>query len=177
MEYQSNPYHHGVYLHSDSRPRGRNLQWEIVWCLPADKERIDLCLQGWDYKLWPFLSFSECWNSPTRYIHKTVNWTRVYNLFYTLGENFFELDKTSVMPGYPKLIKDVWGISGPIDAAFTRINCEGKSYIFKVYSIMRYDIYNTVQIYQGFGDSKSNFIYKSTFKDNRGCTKHQITSR
>lgn len=97
--------------------------------------------------------------------------------FYTLGEYFFELDKTSVMPGYPKLIKDVWGISGPIDAAFTRINCQGKSYIFKVYSIMRYDIYDTVQIYQGFGDSKSNFIYKSTFKDNRGCTKHQITSR
>ncbi len=36
------------------------------------------------------------------------------------------------MPGYPKLIKDVWGISGPIDAAFTRINCQGKTYIFKV---------------------------------------------
>lgn len=49
-----------------------------------------------------------------------------------LGEYFFELDQKSVLPGYPKLIKDVWGISGPIDAAFTRINCQGKTYIFKV---------------------------------------------
>lgn len=55
------------------------------------------------------------------------------------GENFFELDKTSVMPGYPKLIKDVWGISGPIDAAFTRINCQGKSYIFKGNKYWRFD--------------------------------------
>lgn len=35
-------------------------------------------------------------------------------------------------PGYPKLISDVWGIEGPIDAAFTRINCQGKTYLFKV---------------------------------------------
>ncbi|CAB1348902.1 unnamed protein product [Coregonus sp. 'balchen'] len=32
------------------------------------------------------------------------------------------------MPGYPKLIQDIWGIRGPIDAAFTRINCQGKTY-------------------------------------------------
>lgn len=49
-----------------------------------------------------------------------------------LGEYFFELDQKSVLPGYPKLIKDVWGINGPIDAAFTRVNCQGKTYIFKV---------------------------------------------
>ncbi|KAF7656783.1 hypothetical protein LDENG_00036310 [Lucifuga dentata] len=47
------------------------------------------------------------------------------------GEYFFELDEKSVLPGYPKLIKDVWGIPGSIDAAFTRINCQGKTYIFK----------------------------------------------
>lgn len=35
-------------------------------------------------------------------------------------------------PGYPKLIQDVWGIEGPIDAAFTRINCQGKTYLFQV---------------------------------------------
>lgn len=35
-------------------------------------------------------------------------------------------------PGYPKLIRDIWGIEGPIDAAFTRINCQGKTYLFKV---------------------------------------------
>ena len=49
-----------------------------------------------------------------------------------LGEYFFELDQKAVLPGYPKLIKDVWGISGPIDAAFTRVNCQGKTYMFKV---------------------------------------------
>lgn len=47
------------------------------------------------------------------------------------GEYFFELDDKSVLPGYPKLIEDVWGIPGPIDAAFTRINCQGQSYFFK----------------------------------------------
>ncbi|MCJ8740575.1 hypothetical protein PDJAM_G00060680 [Pangasius djambal] len=55
------------------------------------------------------------------------------------GEYFFELDEKSVMPGYPKLIKDVWGIPGPIDAAFTRINCQGKSYIFKGNKYWRFD--------------------------------------
>lgn len=48
------------------------------------------------------------------------------------GKYFYELDETSVRPGYPKLISDVWGIEGPIDAAFTRINCQGKTYLFKV---------------------------------------------
>lgn len=48
------------------------------------------------------------------------------------GKYFFELDQKSVLPGYPKLVKDVWGIEGPIDAAFTRYNCQGKTYIFKV---------------------------------------------
>ncbi|XP_066492215.1 vitronectin [Tiliqua scincoides] len=47
------------------------------------------------------------------------------------GKYLYELDEKSVRPGYPKLIQEVWGIEGPIDAAFTRINCEGKTYIFK----------------------------------------------
>ncbi|XP_061461150.1 vitronectin isoform X2 [Rhineura floridana] len=47
------------------------------------------------------------------------------------GKYFYELDEKSVRPGYPKLIEEVWGIEGPIDTAFTRINCEGKTYIFK----------------------------------------------
>ncbi|KAF7206419.1 vitronectin b [Nothobranchius furzeri] len=55
------------------------------------------------------------------------------------GEFFFELDDKSVLPGYPKLIQDVWGISGPISAAFTRINCQGKSYIFKGKRYWRFD--------------------------------------
>lgn len=49
-----------------------------------------------------------------------------------LGQYCYELDETAVRPGYPKLIQDVWGIEGPIDAAFTRINCQGKTYLFKV---------------------------------------------
>ena len=56
----------------------------------------------------------------------------IIHLLCNLGDYFFELDERAVVPGYPKLIKDVWGISGPIDAAFTRINCQGKAYIFKV---------------------------------------------
>ncbi|KAM7374524.1 hypothetical protein PAMP_007175 [Pampus punctatissimus] len=55
------------------------------------------------------------------------------------GEYFFELDDKAVLPGYPKLIQDVWGISGPIDAAFTRINCQGKSYIFKGNKYWRFE--------------------------------------
>uniref|UniRef100_A0A3Q3WKS5 SMB domain-containing protein n=1 Tax=Mola mola TaxID=94237 RepID=A0A3Q3WKS5_MOLML len=55
------------------------------------------------------------------------------------GEYFFVLDQMSVLPGYPKLIKDVWGINGPIDAAFTRFNCQGKTYIFKGSKYWRFD--------------------------------------
>ncbi|XP_018604246.2 vitronectin a [Scleropages formosus] len=61
------------------------------------------------------------------------------------GEYFFELgDKAvppgkTVLPGYPKRIEDVWGIPGPIDAAFTRINCQGKTYIFKGNKYWRFD--------------------------------------
>ncbi|TNN49415.1 Disks large 4 [Liparis tanakae] len=42
------------------------------------------------------------------------------SMFAFRGVYFFQLDQKSVVPGYPKLIKDVWGIDGPIDAAFTR---------------------------------------------------------
>ncbi|XP_072285216.1 vitronectin [Pyxicephalus adspersus] len=47
------------------------------------------------------------------------------------GKYFYELDDKKALDGYPKLIKEVWGIEGPIDAAFTRMNCQGKTYIFK----------------------------------------------
>ncbi|KAJ1186321.1 hypothetical protein NDU88_003104 [Pleurodeles waltl] len=55
------------------------------------------------------------------------------------GKYFYELDEKKARDGYPKLIQDVWGIPGPIDAAFTRINCEGKTYIFKGGEYWRFD--------------------------------------
>ncbi|KAM9781354.1 vitronectin b [Syngnathus typhle] len=55
------------------------------------------------------------------------------------GEYFFELDDKAVLPGYPKLIVDVWGMPGPVDAAFTRINCQGKSYIFQGRKFWRFE--------------------------------------
>ncbi|XP_026113929.1 vitronectin a [Carassius auratus] len=55
------------------------------------------------------------------------------------GQYFFELDEKLVLPGYPKLIEDIWGIKGPIDAAFTRINCQGKTYIFKGKKYWRFE--------------------------------------
>ncbi|KFU87713.1 Vitronectin [Chaetura pelagica] len=55
------------------------------------------------------------------------------------GKYFYELDEKSVRPGYPKLISEVWGIEGPIDAAFTRINCQGKTYLFKGSQYWRFD--------------------------------------
>ncbi|XP_071431007.1 vitronectin [Pithys albifrons albifrons] len=61
------------------------------------------------------------------------------SLYAFRGKYFYELDKTSVLPGYPKLISDVWGIEGPIDAAFTRINCQGKTYLFKGTQYWRFD--------------------------------------
>nr|XP_020740435.1 vitronectin isoform X2 [Odocoileus virginianus texanus] len=53
------------------------------------------------------------------------------SLFAFRGLYCYELDEKAVRPGYPKLIQDVWGIEGPIDAAFTRVNCQGKTYLFK----------------------------------------------
>ncbi|XP_019401395.1 PREDICTED: vitronectin isoform X2 [Crocodylus porosus] len=61
------------------------------------------------------------------------------SIFAFRGKYFYELNETSVVPGYPKLIRDVWGMDGPIDAAFTRINCQGKTYIFKGSQYWRFD--------------------------------------
>ncbi|XP_042298370.1 vitronectin [Sceloporus undulatus] len=53
------------------------------------------------------------------------------SIFAFRGKYVYELDEKSAKPGYPKLIQELWGIEGPIDTAFTRINCEGKTYLFK----------------------------------------------
>ncbi|XP_055513703.1 LOW QUALITY PROTEIN: vitronectin-like [Leucoraja erinacea] len=53
------------------------------------------------------------------------------SIFAFQGQYFYELDKKGVVAGYPKQILDVWGVQGPIDAAFTRINCVGLTYLFK----------------------------------------------
>ncbi|KAM5273468.1 vitronectin [Ctenodactylus gundi] len=61
------------------------------------------------------------------------------SIFAFRGQYCYELDETTVRPGYPKLIRDVWGIEGPIDAAFTRINCQGKTYLFKGSQYWRFE--------------------------------------
>lgn len=61
------------------------------------------------------------------------------SLFAFRGKYCYELDEKAVRPGYPKLIQDVWGIEGPIDAAFTRINCQGKTYLFKGSQYWRFE--------------------------------------
>ncbi|XP_037349489.1 vitronectin [Talpa occidentalis] len=61
------------------------------------------------------------------------------SLFAFRGQYCYELDEKAVRPGYPKLIKDVWGIEGPIDAAFTRVNCQGKTYLFKGSQYWRFE--------------------------------------
>ncbi|XP_029470218.1 vitronectin [Rhinatrema bivittatum] len=55
------------------------------------------------------------------------------------GKYYYELDEKGVRPGFPKIIQDVWGIEGPVDAAFTRINCQGNTYIFKGSEYWRFD--------------------------------------
>ncbi|XP_063151280.1 vitronectin [Candoia aspera] len=61
------------------------------------------------------------------------------SIFAFRGKHLYELDEKTVRPGYPKLIWDVWGIDGPIDAAFTRMNCQGKTYLFQGSRYWRFD--------------------------------------
>lgn len=47
------------------------------------------------------------------------------------GHYFWVLDRNKV-PGAAQGITQVWGVPSPIDTVFTRCNCQGKTYIFKV---------------------------------------------
>lgn len=104
--------------------------------LPADADAapcsgrpFDAFLQLKNTSIYAFRGESRQCSSEWKELPTQINQNR---LLFHQGEYFFELDDKSILPGYPKLIQDVWGIPGPIDAAFTRINCHGKSYIFKV---------------------------------------------
>ncbi|XP_056459302.1 proteoglycan 4b [Gadus chalcogrammus] len=46
------------------------------------------------------------------------------------GHYFWLLDRNRV-PGPARRITQVWGVPSPVDTAFTRCNCQGKTYIFK----------------------------------------------
>uniref|UniRef100_A0A3Q3LC27 Proteoglycan 4b n=1 Tax=Mastacembelus armatus TaxID=205130 RepID=A0A3Q3LC27_9TELE len=54
------------------------------------------------------------------------------------GHYFWFLDRNRV-PGPPRGITQVWGVPSPIDTAFTRCNCQGKTYIFKGAQYWRYE--------------------------------------
>lgn len=47
------------------------------------------------------------------------------------GHYFWVLDRNRV-PGAAQGITQAWGVPSPIDTVFTRCNCQGKTYIFKV---------------------------------------------
>ncbi|XP_055982845.1 vitronectin isoform X2 [Sorex fumeus] len=90
-------------------------------------QRLDTMHQGTEEELCsgkPFDAFTDLKNG---------------SLFAFRGPYCYELDEKAVRPGYPKLIRDVWGIEGPIDAAFTRINCQGKTYLFKGSQYWRFE--------------------------------------
>ncbi|KAM3619210.1 uncharacterized protein V6R79_004682 [Siganus canaliculatus] len=46
------------------------------------------------------------------------------------GHYFWFLDRNRV-PGPARPVTEVWGVPSPIDTAFTRCNCQGKTYILK----------------------------------------------
>lgn len=116
--------------HWRPRPRRGGLQWEAFWLFHAAKKWLYLCLQRWvTGNLTLQYPNVVIWHI---YREQTLGLKRNYTRVRFLGKYFFELNEKSVVPGYPKLIRDVWGIDGPIDAAFTRLNCQGKTYIFKV---------------------------------------------
>lgn len=120
-------------------------------CLSCGEDRVEIRLQichdppaftnldiAWkDKAVQAFkiaVSFETLWIILVQWIEMSLllHITLIQSLLFLQGEYYFELDDKFVLPGYPKLIQDKWGISGPIDAAFTRMNCQGQSYIFKV---------------------------------------------
>ncbi|XP_068446243.1 proteoglycan 4b [Clinocottus analis] len=54
------------------------------------------------------------------------------------GHYFWFLDKFMV-PGPARGITQEWGVPSPIDTAFTRCNCQGKTYIFKGSQYWRFE--------------------------------------
>ena len=54
------------------------------------------------------------------------------------GHFFWTLDSYMV-PGPAQGITQVWGVPSPIDTVFTRCNCQGKTYIFKVNLLIWYE--------------------------------------
>lgn len=119
------------------------MSWQLENC------RLGYCCAKNVELLW---IFSRSWKSGTEDWRWIKHLSLIHFLFFPQDEYFFELDDKAVLPGYPKLIEDVWGIPGPIDAAFTRINCNGQSYIFKVQSL----IY--IKHYKSFSPSDNLYV-------------------
>lgn len=65
----------------------------------------------------------QCYNS----LSKTL-----YSDIITFTGHYFWLLDSNRVPGPPRGITQEWGVPSPIDTVFTRCNCQGKTYIFKV---------------------------------------------
>lgn len=88
--------------------------------------------------LWGFFSF--CQSSFTVRLAAVDNCPRPYNPHTPpfTGHYFWFLGRNRE-PGPARGITQVWGVPSPVDTVFTRCNCHGKTYIFKVH-LLRYEL-------------------------------------
>eukprot|EP00062_Callorhinchus_milii_P010795 gi/632956061/ref/XP_007893773.1/ PREDICTED: proteoglycan 4 [Callorhinchus milii] len=79
------------------------------------------------------------------------------------GYLFWTLNVNGHAPGPPRRISDVWGIQSPIDAVFTRCNCDGNTFFIKGQKYWRFqngkmDSGYPKTVSQGFSGLKGKIV-------------------